>query len=490
MTATASGSRKLKRNKLPKFNNDIYSGISTSNLIVYAVHYLLEQHIEIKLEDIVFACFLLFPHKFALKQFPRWPDSALVSRRLSDCRSKGYFSPNTDLGFKLTAKGSRLAEKTAKALGVFKVKRAVKAAPAKPKKQTTPLAKKIKSVSSKERATKLAKVVRAVSSQPKVSSVRPIKKTKILPKKKGASPASIKKSQASSTKASPTKQVQKVTPPTPTKKVLPVRAKKTASKVALIVEPVKKTATPEIKEQPTLKAKKKQSSKTIATAPPKPAKKIRVIHTKKVSSPVVAVKQTKKTQAVRREKTILPAPKKQTEQHVVQVKKTPAMLVPKVVVKPQKKQWDDVVKKRLSDVTLAQQITPPRNIKLNPIVPVLVRPVKAKKAQPEKVNFVASPITKEVKERAGKFTRMMERSDAYLHYKKHASNSKISEFDFRSLLLCTMESSPETLARNVELFKGYAGINNREDLTMFLNFCEDRFSYLLKSQKPVRKAKK
>jgi len=161
-----------------------------------------------------------------------------------------------------------------------------------------------------------------------------------------------------------------------------------------------------------------------------------------------------------------------------------------VVVKPQKKQWDDVVKKRLSDVTLAQQITPPRNIKLNPIVPVLVRPVKAKKAQPEKVNFVASPITKEVKERAGKFTRMMERSDAYLHYKKHASNSKISEFDFRSLLLCTMESSPETLARNVELFKGYAGINNREDLTMFLNFCEDRFSYLLKSQKPVRKAKK
>jgi len=184
----------------------------------------------------------------------------------------------------------------------------------------------------------------------------------------------------------------------------------------------------------------------------------------------------------------------------VQVKKMPAMPVSKVVVKAQpikpakliapKKQWDDVVKKRLSDVTLAQQITPPRNIKLNPIVPVLVRPVKVKKAQPEKVNFVASPITKEVKERAGKFTRMMERSDAYLHYKKHAGNSKISEFDFRSLLLCTMESSPETLARNVELFKGYAGINNREDLTMFLNFCEDRFSYLLKSQKPVRKAKK
>jgi hypothetical protein len=85
----------------------------------------------------------------------------------------------------------------------------------------------------------------------------------------------------------------------------------------------------------------------------------------------------------------------------------------------------------------------------------------------------------------------MERSDAYTHYKKHGNNSKINEFDFRSLLLCTMESSPETLTRNVKLFKGYAGIHNRQDLTTFLIFCEDKFSYLLKPQnKSMRKAKK
>ena len=85
----------------------------------------------------------------------------------------------------------------------------------------------------------------------------------------------------------------------------------------------------------------------------------------------------------------------------------------------------------------------------------------------------------------------MERSDAYIHYKKHGINSKIKEFDFRSLLLCTMESSPETLARNVELFKGYAGMHNRQDLIVFLVFCGNKFAHLLKPQnKPARKAKK
>jgi hypothetical protein len=54
-----------------------------------------------------------------------------------------------------------------------------------------------------------------------------------------------------------------------------------------------------------------------------------------------------------------------------------------------------------------------------------------------------------------------------------------------------MESSAETLARNVELFKGYAEINNRQDLIAFLFFCEEKFSVLLKPQsKTLRKAKK
>jgi hypothetical protein len=50
-----------------------------------------------------------------------------------------------------------------------------------------------------------------------------------------------------------------------------------------------------------------------------------------------------------------------------------------------------------------------------------------------------------------------------------------------------MESSPETLARNVELFKGYAGIHNRQDLITFLTFCKDKLSYLFAPQKKSKK---
>ncbi len=85
--------------------------------------------------------------------------------------------------------------------------------------------------------------------------------------------------------------------------------------------------------------------------------------------------------------------------------------------------------------------------------------------------FQIPVVSAEEKARAGKFVKMMEASDAYRLYKKNGANAQIGEFDFRSLLLCTMESSPETLARNVELFKGYAGIHNRQDLITFLTFC-------------------
>jgi hypothetical protein len=54
-----------------------------------------------------------------------------------------------------------------------------------------------------------------------------------------------------------------------------------------------------------------------------------------------------------------------------------------------------------------------------------------------------------------------------------------------------MESFAETLERNVNLFKGYSAIHNRQDLIVFLTFCEDKFSYLLKPQtRLLRKEKK
>lgn len=306
MTAKTSGARKLKRRSLPKFDPSVYSAISSVNLVAYAIHFLLERGIEIHMEDVVFGCFLLFPHKFALKKYPRWPDSAVVGRRVGDCRSKGYIAANTDFGFKLTVKGTLAAERAAKALGIFKVQK------------------------------------------------------------------------------------------------------------------------PGLPQKP--------AEKVIAQQ----AVQLTLLETKAVVAPVVVSEPVKKKEV--------------------------AVVTP-VVLKPAKKKEEKAV------------------------VPVVSEPVKKKEEKAVVPVVVSQAVSREEKARAAKFVRAMEVSDAYRLYKKNGKESKISEFDFRSLLLCTMESSSETLARNVELYKGYASIHNRQDLLTFLGYCETSFETLLKPG-PVKKAAK
>jgi hypothetical protein len=91
----------------------------------------------------------------------------------------------------------------------------------------------------------------------------------------------------------------------------------------------------------------------------------------------------------------------------------------------------------------------------------------------------ARSVRPELKSRADRFVHAMEISDAFLLFRKYGINARVGEFDFRDLLLCTMESPTETLKRNLEQYKEYAGICDRQDLLTFLNFCEDRFSDLL-----------
>jgi hypothetical protein len=372
MASKISGSRKLKKSSLPKFEADVYSNIPSGELLVFSVYYLIERKIEISLENIVFVCFLLFPRKFSLKKYPRWPDSALVGRRWSNARRKKYIVANADFEYRLTTKGLRLLKQVAKKLGVVTPKPEVKIRSARVKKIPSAPVKQIEIPEIKVLPVKLEKKVQPV-------------------------------------------QEEKIILPEPIKKVRAVRAKKISP------APVKQIEIPEIKVLPVKLEKKVQPVQEEKLTPPAPIKKVRAVRVKKIPS----------------------APVKQIE-------------IPEIKVLP---------------IKLEKKVQP-------------IQEVKVEKAQVE-------PVSKEVKERAGKFTRMMERSDAYIHYKKNGNNSKISDFDFRSLLLCTMESSAETLARNVELFKGYAGIHHRQDLIAFLNYCEDRFSYLLKPQtKLLRKVKK
>ena len=127
--------------------------------------------------------------------------------------------------------------------------------------------------------------------------------------------------------------------------------------------------------------------------------------------------------------------------------------------------------------TWVEKITPPP-----PVIHTSPIPKIAEKKQEKLTHPVQVSVPREVKVRAGKFVHSMETSDAYRQYKKDGSKSKISEFDFRSMLFCTMESSPQTLTRNMNLFKEYAGIHNRKDLIAFLDYCEEHFSPILKPQ--------
>ncbi|MCE9645883.1 MAG: hypothetical protein K8S20_07775 [Chloroflexi bacterium] len=311
----------LHKRGLPKFNPELYQKIALNDLVVYSIHHFQQDGREITSEDVISACFLLFPRRFSMRNYPHWPDSAVVSRRWTECRSKGYLSGNASEGFKLTARGARFAERVAKKLGV-----------------------------EKPRSTEIKKP--------------PVHKKKIQrrPVQTHRDPVLMveKHPSAKRAKKAPTPQAGRTTPA-----LLPV----------------------------------------IKTHPPK-------------AGPI-------KTRRVR--------------------------------------------------------------------LPVQANKVQQKPAEP--VRTAPAMTTKEEKVRAGKFVKAMERSDAYLHYKKNGRNSKIGEFDFRSLLLCTMESSRETLLKNLALFKGYADIHSRQDLLMFLNHCEYRFSYLLVPQqkrlkKPARKLEK
>jgi hypothetical protein len=260
------------------------------------------------------------------------------------------------------------------------------------------------------------------------------------------------KSAPAKKKAASVKPKVKKTPPAPvTKKVAkPLAAKKKTT------APV--TSSPKGKKAATKSSSKAVSLKPVARkAPAKIQPQAKVI--KQKSRPVIQ-KQAAKNQKV---KTRAAQP--------VQMK----MLLPTKEVPPSAPSTKPIVVKKKKTAP-APQLT-----KLQAIQPEIVVP--AKPAAPMLV------VSKEEKVKAEKIVRSIERSDAYRMYSRNG-HGKLSEFDFRNMLLATMESTPETLARNVQLFKSSAAIHNRQDLIKFLDACEAMFASLLKpSEKKAAKRK-
>ncbi len=370
---------------LPEFKMDVYENVTSAELAVFAVHALQDDGHYAATEEIVSACFRLFPHRFSLKNYFYWPDSALIMFYLNEAKEKGDLKGKPADGFAVKVQGRQTVKRVAKILGV------TLPAPEK-KKKPAPALKKVEAIQ---------------ADKPKA------KKKIIVPQeKKSAEP--VKKKEAASQKKKSAAPVMKKQVVRPAKKTLPSKAK-----IVPTPAPLKQATLPQIKVEP----KKKEQARPVAHVP------------------------VKKT----------PAPKKEKLRKQAHVKSAqPAQLTMALSI---------VEKKKTKPAPSASKKVEPKPVK----VAMALAPT------------VAIKVSKEEKVKAGKVVRVMETSDAYRQYKRTGVKSKISEFDFRSLLLCTMESSPQTLARNVNTFKGYASIQSRQDLVTFLNFVESSFSGLLNS---------
>lgn len=353
MASVISAHKKLKKKNIPKLEAHVYAETSLSTLILVSIYFLRKHGIPALAEEITAAGFRLFPQSFALKNYPRWPDSALALRRIADCREKGYLKGNAADGFELKFKAQKLAERTALALGVIK--------PAKAKIKRKP-------------------------------------KTQLAQSKKPLPQKNIEKAAKEKAAYKPT--------------IKPNAPKKASARMAIAAKPIS-----------VKKAKARLTLQPEAATKPKLPKARR-----KIQKPEPA-------------QMALPLPVKRTA------------LEPKNVTAP----------------------------------PAVI--VKQKKNAPQLIKAPAPLASKAERAKAEKIVRVVERSDAYRHFRQHGARTKLNEFDFRNMLLTTMESTPETLTRNLKLFKDSAALQQHRELIAFLDFCEAQFASLLKPalKRPVKR---
>lgn len=415
-----------------EFKLDAYASIPTGELVVFAVQVLQADAAPVAVEEVVSTCFRLFPHSFALKNYFYWPDSALVTRRLHDAKEKGLLKGNSSDGYETKGSGKQVAKQVAKTLSV-----------------TLPLPPKVEVVA--------PPVVEA----PKVVEV-------VAEKKEGE-----KKEAAPSAPV-----VKKVKKQAPQKK----ETQKKVDKKAPAKKPTAK-ATP----KKALASKKKTQPKATAKKTVKPAPKPKATVVKKPVKPAVKVEK-KKTQPV-----VKPDIKKSVPK-VVEKKQETSKKPVKPAVKPEVKKVEPKVEKVTEKKVEKQKKeakAQPKQLTME-LAPVAAwkkaeapasKPKAKNEALPVKGEVLAPvAVSKEEKDKAAKVVKQIERSDAYQLYRRNGKRTQIGEFDFRNMLFATMESSAETLKRNVDLFKRYAGIHFRTDLIAFLEFCEESFSALLISK--------
>ena len=410
-----------------EFKQDAYASLSTGELVVFAVQVLQADAAPVAVEEVVSTCFRLFPHSFALKNYFYWPDSALVARRLHDAKEKGLLKGNPTDGYEAKGSGKQVAKQVAKVLGV--------SLPVPPKVEvvTAPVVEtpKVVEVVAEKKEEEKKEAIPSAPIAKKVKKQEPKKKDV---HKKVEKKASAKKPIAKATLKKDVASKKKVPPKAIAKKTVKPAPKPKATVVNKQVKAEKKDEKGKKKSQPSVK--------------PKVAEKKQEISKKKVES---AVKPEVKKVEPKVEKVAEKKVEKQKKEAKAQPKQLTMELAPAAAWK---KAESPASKPKVKNEAL---------------------PVKGEVLAP-----VA--VSKEEKDKAAKVIKQIERSDAYQLYRRNGKRAQIGEFDFRNMLFATMESSPETLKRNLDLFKRYAGIHFRTDLIAFLEFCEESFAALMISK--------
>lgn len=240
--------------------------------------------------------------------------------------------------------------------------------------------------------------------------------------------------------------------------------------------PVEKKTEPEtpVKIEEKVAAAKPQKKKSVKKAGAKRRKTV-------VKKKPVAIRKEKPSKVKPRAKIARPV--------VVEKKPAPKPRIQKKGSKPAPKERAKV-KPEVKTKAAGGKTPQPRQLTMPLAPPAAWKKVQVPVSKPRVREEAQSPVgkeaaapvvsSKEEKNKAAKVVKQIERSDAYQLYRRNGRRASIGEFDFRNMLFATMESSAETLNRNLELFKRYSGIHFRADLVAFLEFCEGHFAPLLK----------
>ncbi|MDI6840554.1 MAG: hypothetical protein QMD71_06890 [bacterium] len=106
-----------------QFDENIYTSISLTKLVIFAINEIANNGEECAYERIVKECFTLFPKRFSFQRYPEWPDGSRIKIEISRCRDKGWVTGNEKNGFQITLLGKRVAQEVLKELQEGKVKK-------------------------------------------------------------------------------------------------------------------------------------------------------------------------------------------------------------------------------------------------------------------------------------------------------------------------------------------------------------------------------